>query len=294
MRIGLIIRPREGMAGLEELRAQVEQLRRRGHRVRPRLTFESGDAVRMARAAARAGADLIIAAGGDGTINETVNGLMRVPDWRGRLALIPIGTANDFAAGFEIPTEVEAAFDVALRGVARPVDVARVNGRYFVNVSTGGFGAAATEETPSETKRLLGPWAYVITGVRKFTDLRPSRATFRAPDGPRYQGEVLMFAVGNARRTGGGSMLTPRAEFGDGNLDVMVVPGMPRMDFLALLPDLRAGTHLDNPNVLYFRAEQIVVESDEPLSVNADGEPLRGDRFDYRMAGRTLTLMTPG
>lgn len=280
------------MEGLNLMRQQVARLRAAGHAVWPSLTFEEGDAVRLARTAAEAGADLVIAAGGDGTINEVVNGLMQAR-WSGRLGIVPIGTANDFAFGMEIPESIPAAFSVAVDGNRRQVDVARLNERYFVNVSTGGFGATATEETPSDTKRLLGPWAYVITGVRKFTELRPSRARFSTQAGEAYEGEVMLFAVGNAKRTGGGSMLTPRAEFGDGELDVMIVPGMPRMDFVALLPDLRAGTHVDNPDVLYFRTEVLEVTSDEELSVNVDGEPMGGNRFRYSLADTPLTLMIP-
>ena len=292
MRIGIIIRPREGMEELERLRAQVTRLRGEGHEVWPRLTFEEGDAVRMARAAAGAGAELVVAVGGDGTLNEVVNGVMDV-EWAGRLAVIPTGTANDFASGFEVPTDVEGALEVALEGRALEADVARANERYFINVSTGGFGATATEETPSEAKRLLGPWAYVVTGVKKFSELRPSKARFERPDAPDWDGEVMLFAVGNGKRTGGGSLLTPRAELSDGELDVLIVPGMPRMEFVALLPDLRAGTHVDNPHVLYFRTERLVVETEEPLSVNVDGEPLSGTRFDYGVADRRLTIMVP-
>lgn len=281
------------MDGLEQLRSLVHRLRERGHEVWPRLTFEAGDATRYAREQARAGLDLIISAGGDGTLNEVVNGVLPEADWQGRLAVVPIGTANDFAFGMEIPAGLPDAFDVALGGHRRTVDVARVNDRYFVNVSTGGFGAEATEHAPAEAKKLLGPWAYVITGVKRFADLRPSRARFEAPEGVKYDGEVMLFAVGNAKRTGGGSMLTPRAEFGDGLLDVMIVPGMARMDFVSLLPDLRAGTHVDNPGIPYFRTSSLVVTSEEPLSVNADGEPMRGERFRYELSGRTVDVMCP-
>lgn len=292
MRIGLIVRPREGMEGLSVIREEVARLRVRGHEVRPHLTFEAGDALRLARTTAEEGSELVIAAGGDGTVNEVVNGLL-AGEWSGRLGIVPLGTANDFAFGTEIPEPIPEAFAVAVDGQRRAVDVARLNDRYFVNVSTGGFGATATEDAPSETKRLLGPWAYVITGVRKFTELRPSHARFATREGVRYEGEVMLFAVGNAKRTGGVSLLTPRAELGDGLLDVTIVPGMPRMDFVALLPDLRAGTHVDNPDVLYFQTEFLEVTAAETLSVNADGEPVRGERFRYSLEPAALTLMVP-
>jgi lipid kinase YegS len=294
MRIGMIIRPREGATGLEGVREAVEVLRSDGHEVWPRLTFEAGDGLRLARAAAARGADLVLAVGGDGTVNEVVNGLMRVRGWAGGLGIVATGTANDFAAGLDIPTDPETALEVAVGGVAREVDVARVNDRHFVNVSTGGFGAAATEETGSDAKRLLGPLAYLVTGVKKFAELEASWTRFRTPSGVAYEGESLLFAVGNGKQTGGGTLLTPRADLGDGELDVVVVRAMARMEFLALLPDLRAGTHLEHPDVLYVRTPRLVVESEVPLSVNADGEPMRGSRFEYRVVPRRLRVMVPG
>lgn len=293
MRIGLVIRPREGAWSGEELRERVAAFRVRGHEVWPRLTFEGGDGVRFARAMARRGADRIIAVGGDGTVNEVVNGALSV-DWSGAVGVVPYGTANDLAAGLGLPDELESALEMAVTGDPRRVDVGRVNGRYFVNMSTGGFGAEAAEEAPPEAKRLLGPWAYVVTGVRKFVELQPTRVRFRTPAGVLYDGEMLLFAVGNGKQTGGGNQITPRAQLDDGELDVMVVPAMPRMEFLSLIPDLRSGSHLDVPEVRYYRTSRLRVESESVLSVNADGEPLRGHRFEYSMVPGALRLVAPG
>jgi len=293
VRIGLIIRPGPGEAEVEELRSAVAKLRARGHEVWPRLTFESGDGGRFAATAVERDADLIVAVGGDGTLNEVVNGALRA-GWEGRFAVVPAGTANDFATGLGIPGDISAAFEVALDGEPREMDVGMVNDRYFLNVSTGGFGAAATEGATAETKRLLGPWAYVITGVREFVDLRASRARFMSEGEVAHEGEVLLFAVGNGKRTGGGNMLTPRAELDDGLLDVVIVPELARMDFLSLIPDLRSGAHLDSRIVVYFRTSRLEVESEGDLSVNADGERVEGPRFSYEVAHRRLVLMTPG
>jgi lipid kinase YegS len=293
VRIGLIIRPRDAPWPADALRQWVSAQRELGHTVWPRLTFEGGDGVRFARALARRGADRILAVGGDGTLNEVVNGVMGT-GWVGGVGVIPLGTANDLAAGLGLPTDLEGALVTAMEGTPRRVDVGRVNGRYFLNVSTGGFGAEAAEEAAPEAKRLLGPWAYVVTGVKKFVELQPSHARFTAPGGTLFDGEMLLFAVGNGKQTGGGNRVTPRAEMDDGELDLLIVPAMPRMDFLALIPDLRTGTHLDNPEVRYFRAPRLRVESDSELSVNADGEPIRGKRFDYRVEAGALTLLVPG
>jgi diacylglycerol kinase (ATP) len=277
---------------VEELRAAVKVLRAAGHHVAPRMTFETFDAVRFARAAARRRYDLVLAAGGDGTINEGVNGLVRC-DWQPRLGIVPIGTANDFARTLQIPAVAEDAIDVALAGRPLAVDVGEVNRRCFINVSTGGFGAEATGSAPPEAKRKLGRLAYLLTGARKLVHMEPACARFVGDAGEIYRGQFFFFAVGNARRTGGGQLVTPRARLGDSLLDLVIVPALPRLDFLALLPDLRAGTHLDSPDVLYVQTRTLEVHANAPIRVNADGEALRARSFCYRILERPLSVMMP-
>jgi lipid kinase YegS len=292
MNITVIIRPPADRERIERLRTAIGGLRGVGHEVHPLVTFEAGDATRFARRAAAAHHDLVIAAGGDGTINEVVNGIARAK-WQPRLGLVKFGTANDFATGIGVPSEPEAAVRVAVEGRIDLIDVARVNRRCFVNVSTGGFGAEATEEAAPEVKRRFGPLAYVMSGAKKLVELRPARARFRADGELVHDGDYVFFAVGNARLTGGGTRIAPRAEVSDGKLDVVLVAGVSRIDFLTLLPDLRAGTHIESPDVLYFRAHRFDVEAPEPIAVNADGEPLRARRYRYVVMDRPLQLMVP-
>lgn len=297
MRISVIANAAAAEAG-ELLRPEVERLREEGHEVQVRLTFEKGDAERFASEAAEQGAELLVAGGGDGTIHEVVNGIVAWLEDGGaaapRLGVLPLGTGNDLAAGLELPTEPGAAFDVALAGRVQPLDVGCVNGRCFLNVSTGGFGAEATDETSPEAKRALGALAYVVTGVKKFVGLDLSSARFRAGDELLYDGPFFVFAVGNARRTGGGNWLTPRADPADGLLDVCIVGEMPRLDFVRLLPELRAGNHLEHPAVVYRQVARLEIEADRPLSVNADGEALpSGERFVYTLAPWRLPTGLP-
>ena len=292
LKISLIVRPPGSEAVVKELRALVRGLRAAGHVVTPRMTFEAFDAVRFARAAARRHFDIVLAAGGDGTINEVVNGIARC-DWQPRLGIVPIGTANDFAHTLHVPDSAEEALDIALTGRPVAVDVGEVNRRCFINVSTGGFGAEATESAPQEAKRKLGKLAYLLTGARKLVDMKPGRARFVSADGEIYNGEFFFFAVGNARRTGGGQLVTPRADLGDCKLDVVIVPALPRLDFLALLPDLRAGTHLESADVIYVQTQSLEVHAETTVRVNADGEALRGSSFSYKILERPLSVMLP-
>ena len=296
VRITFVINPRDPQT-LVALREAVVGLRKEGHTVSPRLTFEKGDGERMAGTAAREGEDLVIAAGGDGTLNEVANGLYgSLADGNGkmpRMGLIPLGTGNDLANALGIPGEIADAVRVAVEGEAREVDVGMIGERCFLNVSTGGIGAEATEETPPDAKRALGALAYMVTGVRKFAALDISRARFECGDEAVYDGPFFLFAVGNSTRTGGGNQLTPRADMQDGQLDLCIVRETTRMDFLRLLPELRSGNHLDHPAVIYRQVPEIRVESGVELSVNADGEPQEGRSFAYRIGEHRITLMVP-
>src|SRR5947199_10284403 len=167
----------------------VTWVRDKGHLVEVKLTAAAGEATAYASDAARRGVDVVAAAGGDGTVNDVVKGLdgYDVP-----LGIIPLGTANDFARQVGIPADADHAMDVILQRKARRLDTASLNGRRFLNVSTGGLGAEATAETPTDAKESLGAMAYAIPGMRKFGDLRPAHARFTG-DGLSYEGAFLLF-----------------------------------------------------------------------------------------------------
>jgi diacylglycerol kinase (ATP) len=292
-RLTLIVRPPADEARLDELRAAVSALRREGHRVRVRVTFEAGDARRFARGAALAGSDTVIAAGGDGTVNEVVNGLAAAATDT-RLAVLPMGTANDFARTLRLPDDdLEACLRIAVEGRTVAVDVATVNRRCFVNVSTGGFGAETSQELGRTAKRRLGRLAYLITGARRIVGFDPAHADFIADGELVHSGPFAFFAVGNGRWTGGGTRIAPEADPQDGRLDIVIATGDSRLDFLALLPAVRAGNHLEDDQVRYLRAARLEVRADRPVAVNADGELVAGRRFRYSLLDRQLPLVVP-
>lgn len=295
--ITLIIRT-ESSAELQRLREAVVRLRSASHRVRGYVTFESGDGERFAKDATSAGADLILAAGGDGTVNEVVNGILaaRAQVERGglpTLGIIPIGTANDLASWLGIPEDIDEAIASSLASRAAPVDVASANHRYFLNVSTGGFGAQATVDAPDAIKRTLGTFAYVITGVKEFATLSPTRARFTTGEEVIHDGEFLLFAVGNGARTGGGNWLTPRASITDGLLDLCIVRSVSHREFLGLLPDLRSGEHVNGEQVVYRQVPSLTVRLDGDLQVNLDGESMVTREVNYRAHPGALRLAAP-
>jgi diacylglycerol kinase (ATP) len=273
-------------ADRSDFRHLVSWVRDRGHHADVRVTFEGGDAQAMARAAAREGADVVAAVGGDGTLNEVVNGL---DGYDTPLGVVPLGTANDFARQAGIPADADHAMDVILQRKPMRIDTASLNGRRFLNVSTGGIGAEATAETPSQVKHAIGQLAYTISGIRKLAKLAPNRAVFRG-GGYVLECDFLMFAVGSAMSTGGGTMVTPHASTTDGLLDLCVVERMPRRDFARVVLQLRRGKHVGKEGVHYVRLPELTIEAVNPVSVNVDGEVSDSRRLEYRARPKDLLV----
>ena len=271
-------------AGRPDFRHMVNWVRERGHAVDVRVTYGHGDGESLARDAARAGADVVVAVGGDGTLNEVVNGL---DGYETPLGVLPLGTANDFARQAGIPADADHAMDVILLRKPMLMDTASLNGRRFLNVSAGGIGAEATAETPSQVKASLGPLAYAISGLRKLGEFQPGHATFRG-GGYVLECDFLLFAVGSGLSTGGGALVTPHASTTDGLFDLCVVEGMSRREFARVGVKLRRGEHVGHKGVHYVRLPDLVIESEKPIAVNVDGEISNASRLHYRARHRDL------
>jgi len=276
-------------AGDEGLRAAIAAARARGVRIRPRVTFELGDAATFAREEAAAGAAAVVAVGGDGTVNEVLNGLAGsdVP-----MGIVPLGTANDFARQVAIPDDAEHALDLILAGEPVRLDTAELNGRRFLNVSAGGIGAEATAETGATAKAALGPFAYALTGLRKLVALDTHRLRLVGP-GLTRDHDALLFFVGNARESGGGMPVTPLASANDGLLDVCVVEAEGRADLARLALAIRRGEHVGEPGVHYYRVPWLDVTAETEVYVNVDGEPVRATELHYRARPGDLLIHLP-
>ncbi|GJG87684.1 putative lipid kinase YegS-like protein [Gemmatimonadetes bacterium T265] len=271
-------------AGSPDLRAAVTELRARGRLVRVHVTWERGDARRLARRAARSGGATVVAAGGDGTLNEVLNGVLAVPpeaETPVSIGLVPLGTANDFARQADVPLDPRAALHMIATGTPVRVDVGRVNGRAFLNVSTLGGTAEVTSGTDATTKRRLGVLAYALSGVRHL--VAHDVSTVARISGPAFTREVpfVLLAVGNARATGGGTVVTPLAALDDGLLDVCVIEPVARLSAAKLLLELRRGEHLERDGVHYVQTPWLRVEAPHALAANVDGEPIRARVLHY-------------
>jgi diacylglycerol kinase (ATP) len=248
-------------------------LRSRGHRVRLVASRGPGDLSAQAARAVRDGAALVVAAGGDGTLNAVVNGVARVRGGLSRvsLGLLPLGTGNDFARTLDLPTELPAAVDRLAEGRVRRLDAARLDDRLFVNASGGGFTAETSARVTGRLKAWVGRLAYLVGGAQALRAHTPVLTEVQV-DGARQLLPLQLFAVCNGRTLGGGHTLAPEAETDDGLLDVCLVHGTSKVDLVTLLPVLSSGRHLDDAKVMYVRARRVSLRFAVPTLVNVDGE----------------------
>src|SRR5881397_3603552 len=186
------------VVGNDALRTAVVRQREVGHCIEVRVTWEKGDAQRFASEAGEV--DLLIAAGGDGTLNEVVHGLMDLSEVaRPVLGVVPLGTANDFATGCGIPHDPEQALALCIQGTEVAIDVGKANEHWFLNAASIGFGAEITASTSPELKRLLGQAAYTVMGAILATNVRHYQGKLTLP-GREIIGTGPMAIVGNGRQ----------------------------------------------------------------------------------------------
>jgi lipid kinase YegS len=278
------------VAGNDALRAVVARQRGAGDRIEVRVTSENGDARRSASEAGKV--DLLIAAGGDGTLNEVLHGLMDLSGpTRPVLGIVPLGTANDFATGCGIPRDPAKAMALCMKGEGVPIDVGKANDHWFINAASSGFGAEITATTSPELKRLLGPAAYAVMGAILAINLHHYRGRLSLPD-HEITGSGPVAIVGNGRQTGGGIQVAPRASIDDGLLDVLVVREISPTALLAAARELQQLPP-DGEYISYWQTPWLEVHSEEAIPVNLDGEPLSFSSVRYEAVPKAISLIVP-
>ncbi|MFM9270605.1 lipid kinase YegS [Halomonas elongata] len=280
-------------AQLPQVREAVFAHRDAGTELEVQVTWEEGDAALLAEQAGYAGRSRVIAGGGDGTVNEVVNGLMRLsPERRPALGILPLGSANDLATSLGLPLMPGAALEAALHLSSRPVDVARLDDRYFLNMTTGGFGAEVTSSTPKSLKRLLGGGAYSLIGALKAWQHHPYAGRLSWTEG-QSDASLFVLAMGNGTQAGGGQRLTPEARLDDGLLDILLV-----RDFNSLREMLSMRRELlERPRkgefVETFRTPWLSFEGADDLPLTLDGEPMSRPGFHVEIDAGALELVVP-
>ncbi|MEL0607023.1 lipid kinase YegS [Vibrio echinoideorum] len=279
-------------ANIPELRQAVFAAREQDIDLQVRVTWESLDMFRLVSEAICDGVKRLIIAGGDGTVNEAVNALNQFrASERPQLAIIPMGTANDFATAIGIPNDIASAFKLALKGSAYAVDSVKANDRYFMNVAAAGFGAEVTAETPVELKDFLGGGAYTLTGVVKALGFKPYSGTLTIDKGT-FTGEILVGAFCNGRLAGGGQLLAPEALIDDGLMDLTLVKSFVASELPQVIEELKRPAE-NGKYVVHTQARWLDIDFPQTLPVNLDGEPYRSNQIRFEVVPASISLVLP-
>ncbi len=277
-------------AGNDALKTAIAWQRAVGHAIEVRVTSGKGDARRFV--AETGEVDLLIAAGGDGTLNEVVHGLMDLSEVaRPVLGVVPLGTANDFATGCGIPHDPEQALALCIQGAEVAIDVGKANEHWFLNAASIGFGAEITATTPLELKHLLGPAAYAVMGAILAMNVHHYRGRVTLPD-REIAGSGPVAIVGNGCQAGGGVQVAPRARIDDGLLDVLSVRDIPPLALLTAARELQELSP-DGEYISYWQTPWAEVHTEEAIPVNLDGEPAQFSSVRYEAVPRAIRLIVP-
>ena len=260
------------------------------------VTDAPNHGIEIARQAASEGYDAVVAAGGDGTVSEVVNGLVLAVGESpgavaGPLGIIPLGSANDLGDMLKLSHDVAEACRCIQAGRTRVIDVGWVNGRCFDNNSAVGLEPMVTLRQ-SQMKRLKGIPRYVLAALLTILRHRDWQMTVEWDDG-RFEGPAALASVGNSPRTGGTFYMTPRAELDDGRLDFILGGGMSRLRLLRLLPMTFDGRHVDEPEIIYGRTTRLTVTCQPSTPIQADGElfDLAATQIEYRVLPGKLRVI---
>lgn len=274
------------------VRAAIKAERDCGHALHVRVVWEADDLFRALAEATGAGAERLLMAGGDGSLNAAAQHLV---DSGADCAIcpLPFGTANDFATAAGVYPEMDRAFEYALSGPATPIDYGLAGDRVFVNVATAAIGASATAEADKSSKAVLGGLAYWFSGLKKSITAEGVEAEVEA-DGWRWQGRLLGLTVANSTMAGGGFRVGHAARLDDGLLDLLIVPeldvgGRSRLALEALQDDWAITSDL----VEYRQVAAVRVRFAERTALNLDGEPNMVDAVDFTLRPRGLKVVAP-
>ena len=259
-----------------------------------------GHLAELAREAALDGAELLVVVGGDGSVNEVVNGLAglgRQPE----VAVVPRGTGWDFSRTFGIPRKIDDAVQIALQGDVRTIDLGRASYRAwdgsdatasFANVASAGMSGAIAKRANETTKALGGKASYLWATFAVFSGWAATEIEV-AVDGERRAGPMFDVVIANGRFFGGGLEICPEAEPDDGLFDVLTIGDVTKRDLVQTMPKMYRGTHLPHPKAELLRGSSVTVTSETPLPIELDGEQPGTTPVTFEVAAGALRLRVP-
>ena len=243
----------------------------------------------------RKGCERIVAAGGDGTLNEVVNGL-RQDATSIVLGLVPLGTGNDFARTLNLPPSVDDAIDLLVAGHTRPIDLVRVTSdevRYFLNVSTGGFSGLVDEQLSPEMKKTWGPLSYLRGAAAALPKLRAYRTTVSLDNAESLTLNLYDVVIANGRYVGSGTPIAPEASIDDGLVDVILITEQSAAELALLAARFALATHLSSSAIVFRRAAKVTINSRPKMRFNVDGELVGNEPAQFEVLPRALRFIVP-
>lgn len=290
MKTCVVLNPKAG--SVQDVEALVARIRRIP-KAEVCITSKRGAAIRMTRTALRNGCKLIVAAGGDGTLNEIINALGEKHS-SVRVGLIPLGTGNDFARTLGLPTDVDEAIDLVRAGRMRKVDLVRVTSdrvRYFVNVSAGGFSGLVHEKLTAKMKKTWGPLAYLRGAAAALPELRAYRTTLSLDNTESLKLSLYNVVIANGRYVAGGRLIAPEASIDDGLLDIVLIQERSAPELALLAAQVALGNHLSSEAIVFRRAAKVTVNSRPGMWFNVDGELVGNQPAVFEVIPRALQFV---
>ena len=300
-----IVNPVAGNGKSEQRWGAIDKvLRREGFQYDVEITRHSGHASQIARAALQKGYDRIVAVGGDGTLNEVVNGLFtdegEVINSSAGLLLIPVGTGSDFARMFDIDSSLGCVLKLMSLKEAKKCDVIRAsfyghNGqkalRYYINIADVGIGSETCARVNRGSKRLGGFWSFLLAALYTIITYHNRQLTVVIDDKEIYQGPSCLVAAGNGRFFGGGMKIAPEARVDDGVLDVVIVKDFTKLELFANMAKVYRGAHLQHPKVELGRGTRVNIKTAEKAYLELDGEPVGYGNTELQVLPAAIKIM---
>ena len=276
---------------LERLLAEATAQQGAGDRLEWEIqeTTAPGSAGRIATRCAAEGAEIVAAAGGDGTLSEVLNGIMGS---RVTLGLLPFGTGNDFSRTVGLYGSLPRAVHTLFAGTPKPIDVGRVADRYFLNVAGCGFDAAVADCANRGPRWLTGATAYICAVLQTLAQFRAADLRLTI-DGVERSQRAMMCSVANAQTYGGGMRIAPTARLDDGLFDLCILAEAGRLEFIRAFPRVFKGTHTTHPKITMLQARHVRIESTPALPLLIDGEVIGTTPAEFTLLPAAIEFLFP-
>nr|WP_082236076.1 diacylglycerol kinase family protein [Halobacillus massiliensis] len=267
----IIVNPSSGKEEAVHYVDKIEEiLREKDYELQTVKTKKEFDATNYCIEACEGEIDLVVSLGGDGTLHETINGMVGQAH-RPRLGVIPLGTVNDFARALDLPLNPEEAIEVLRSDRTKKVDVGKFNQQYFVNIVAVGAIAEATFEVSPEQKTKFGSLAYFIEGIKTLASSQSYPLSVEYDD-KVWEGDSFLFLAALTKSTGGFERLSPEAKVNDGVLHCYAIKEVNMIRLASIITSVLRGSIKNDKDVEYFTAKKLRISSDKNLHTNVDGE----------------------